>query len=47
MSDPDSVLKQLERETWRALCNSGSDLLPYLAPECRMLFPGASFPWLP
>ena len=43
MSDPQSTLKQLEKETWTALCKSGSDLLPYLAPGCKMLFPGASF----
>lgn len=33
------LITRLEHETWRALSKNGRDLLPYLAPDCTMLFP--------
>ncbi|KAL9101286.1 MAG: hypothetical protein Q9163_003438 [Psora crenata] len=32
----------LEHKTWRALQRSGRDLLPFLAKDCCMLFPGGT-----
>ena len=32
----------LESQTWEALKISGKALIPFLAPECVMIFPGAS-----
>ena len=42
MTDLKSKIEKLELETWHALSISGNGLLPYLSPDCRMLFPGTS-----
>ncbi|KAK5228339.1 hypothetical protein LTR72_002222 [Exophiala xenobiotica] len=33
------VILDLEDKTWRALMDTGTALLPFLSPECIMLFP--------
>lgn len=37
-----SEIYAYERKTWDALCQSGHSLLPYLAKNCVMLFPGGT-----
>ena len=41
MASPQLEILRLEHATWVALKRSATDLLPFLSPDCSMIFPGA------